>query len=84
MANYCFKFGDSRKGFKSYRGLTSVGAFSPKFSVLPSGETVHQIRTKWCKNVTDLHYHHAYYGVVRTKDFALSPSTLLSGGVSER
>jgi len=49
-------------------GLKLRGVFCPKFSLLPNGETVRQMRKHFwrCKNDTDLLYHHAAYGEAGT------------------
>ena len=40
-----------------------MGAFSHKFSIVPSGETTDPIKkVRGCKNGMDLLYHHAKYG----------------------
>ena len=48
----------------SCKHFSTVGAFSLKFSIVPSGETTDQIKKKLrgCKNGIDLLYHHAKYG----------------------
>ena len=41
----------------SYKHFSSVGAFSHKFSIPPSGETTYRIKkVRGCKNGTDLLY----------------------------
>jgi len=48
----------------SYKHFPSVGALSHKFSIAPSDETADRTKKcRWCKNGTELLYHHAkYYG----------------------
>ena len=47
----------------SYKHFPTVGAFSLKFSIAPSGETTDLIKkVRGCKNGKDLLYHHAKYG----------------------
>jgi len=52
-------------GYKqpSYKHFPAVGAFSLKFSTVPSGKTTDRIKkVRGCKNGTNLLYHHAKYG----------------------
>ena len=55
---------DLLKGLWSYGGFKLRGLVTPKLSAPPSGKTMRQIPTIFwrCKNVLEVHYHHAKFG----------------------
>ena len=57
---------DLLKQLWSYGSFNLTGLVTPKFSVPPSGETMHQTPKFWrCTNVLEVLYHHAKFGGAR-------------------